>query len=247
MKKLLTIILSLFALNNSIVLANEIERPTPTSKKETIVETYEFYGNIADYETLIPKEITHNGNIYIKTDINVDEKTKTETLEISENSEKILEKNSKEKAITLFEKELNYDKDNLKGILKLDENSLNISKNEIENITNYETKKYTVYQDKTYYGLESNDYSLLPQTIIKNGTTLKLLTADFIKTNSKDTYNAECKYGGTYTKKIPTVKENVKNYKATATYKGTVTKEVVESRMVTVFYEKMEKNFGIAK
>ena len=70
----------------------------------------------------------------------------------------------------------------------------------------------------------------------------KLITADFVKTNSKDTYNCNTKYGGTYNKKIPSTKQVVKNYKATVTYKGNIEKEIVDKRIVTVFYEQGQSN-----
>ena len=241
MKKLICILFCTVLLNNSVLASETIEETsfvTPTSTKETVIETYTFNGDVLDYENLIPNEITHNNETYLKKDIKVDEQIKTETMEKTETLEKIITDKEKENAITLFDKELNYNKDNLKGILKLDENSLNISKNQVENITKYNNKKYTIYEDKTYYGLENNDYSLLPKSIMKDGVVLKLITADFVKTNSVDTYNAICKYGGTYTKKIPTSQEIVKDYKATVNYVGTVEKTVVESRNVTVFYEK---------
>ena len=241
MKKLICILFCTVLLNNSVLASETIEETsfaTPTSTKETVIETYTFNGDVLDYENLIPNEITHNNETYLKKDIKVDEQIKTETMEKTETLEKIITDKEKENAITLFDKELNYNKDNLTGILKLDENSLNISKNEVENITKYNNKKYTVYEDKTYYGLENNDYSLLPKSIMKDGVVLKLITADFVKTNSVDTYNAVCKYGGTYTKKIPTSQEIVKDYKATVNYVGNLEKTVVESRDVTVFYEK---------
>ena len=237
MKKLIFFIVFCIFLNN-ISLVFGAEQPTiePISTKETLIKTYEFAGNV-DYEPLIPNNIEHKGETFIKKDIKVEEEKRTENVDITEPVEKIISESEKSKAISLFEKELNYNKNNLKGILKLDESSLKIVKNEIENVTKYDTKKYTIYEDKTYYGLESNDYSLLPQTIIKDGVVLKLITADFVKTNSKDTYNCNTQYGGTYTKKIPTTKQVVKNYKATVNYKGNIQKEIVDKRIVTVFYE----------
>lgn len=237
MKKLIFFIIFCIFLNNiSLVLATEQNTIEAISTKETIIKTYEFAGNV-DYEPLIPNTIEHKKETFIKKDIKVEEEKRTENVDIIEPVEKIILESEKSKAISLFEKELNYNKDNLKGVLKLDENSLKIIKNEVENVTKYDTKKYTIYEDKTYYGLESNDYSLLPQTIIKDGVVLKLITADFVKTNSKDTYNCNTKYGGTYNKKIPSTKQVVKNYKATVNYKGNIQKEIVDKRIVTVFYE----------
>ena len=228
-----------FLLNTNIVFGNNYIKPVET--KETVIETYTFDGNVTNYEELIPNEINYNNKTYIKVDVNVEEKTRTETLEKTESVQKIVKENEKQNAINLFEKELNYNKDNLKGTLKLDKNSLSISKNKVENVTTYTNKKYTMYEDKTYYSLTSNDYSLLPKTIEKNGVYLKLISADFIKTNSNDIYNAVCKYGGTYTERIPNTKEVVKDYKATVTYIGTLEKTIVESRNVTVYYEPQNK------
>ena len=237
MKKLIFFIIFCIFLNNiSLVLATEQNTIEAISTKETIIKTYEFAGNV-DYEPLIPNTIEHKKETFIKKDIKVEEEKRTENVDIIEPVEKIILESEKSKAISLFEKELNYNKDNLKGVLKLDENSLKIIKNEVENVTKYHLQNYTIYEDKTYYGLESNDYSLLPQTIIKDGVVLKLITADFVKTNSKDTYNCNTKYGGTYNKKIPSTKQVVKNYKATVNYKGNIQKEIVDKRIVTVFYE----------
>lgn len=245
MKKLIFfIIFSIFLNSVSVVFATEQNNIEAISTKETIIKTYEFAGNI-DYEPLIPKNIEYKKEIFIKKDVNVEEQKRIENVDIVEPVEKIISENDKSKAINLFEKELNYNKDNLKGVLKLDESSLKVVKNEVENITKYDTKKYTIYEEKTYYGLESNDYSLLPQTIIKDGVVLKLITADFIKTNSKDTYNCNTKYGGNYTKKIPINKQIVKNYKASVNYKGDIQKEIVDKRIVTVFYEKEQSNNNI--
>ena len=226
-----------FLLNTNIVFGNNLVEVEPIETKETVIQTYRFDGSINNYEDLIPNEIDYNNKIYKKIDIKVDEKKRTETLEKIEPIEKIITEKEKINAINLFEKELNYNKDNLNGVLKLDEKSLNISKNKVENVTTYTNEKYTMYEDKTYYGLISNDYSLLPKTIEKNGTYLKLLSANFIKTNSNDIYNAVCKYGGTYTKRIPNTKEVVKDYKATVNYIGNLEKTIVESRTITVYYE----------
>lgn len=230
-----------FLLNTNIVFGNNLVEVEPVETKETVIQTYRFDGSINNYEDLIPNEIDYNNKIYKKIDIKVDEKKRTETLEKIEPIEKIITEKEKINAINLFDKELNYNKDNLKGKLKLDEKSLNISKNKVENITTYTNEKYTMYEDKTYYGLTSNDYSLLPKTIEKNGTYLKLISADFIKTNSNDIYNAICKYGGTYTKRIPNTKEVVKDYKVTVNYVGNLEKTIIESRTITVYYEPKNK------
>ena len=238
MIKKLFLILAFITFNFNTVFADEITPLTPFESKEILIQTYEFAGDVLNYEELVPNEVNHKGNVYRIADIKAQENTKTETIQKTEPIEKIVTDTEKSNVINLFEKELTIDKDNLKGILKLDENSLKITKNQVENLTNYKTEKYTIYEDKSYYGLESNDYALLPQTLNKDGKTLKLISAEFIKTNSNDIYNANCKYGATFTKKIPNTKEIVKDYKATVNYVGTVEKTVVESRNVTVFYEK---------
>ena len=227
------LIFAFIIFNLNTVFANEI---SPLESKEMLIQTYEFAGDVLNYKELIPNEINHKGNIYKMIDIKAEENTKIETIQKTEPIEKIVTDTKKSNVINLFEKELTIDKDNLKGTLKLDENSLEITKNQVENVTNYKTEKYTIYEDKSYYGLESNDYSLLPQTLNKNGKTLKLISAEFVKTNSNDIYNANCKYGATFTKKIPNTKEVVKDYKATINYVGEVEKTTVESRDVTVFY-----------
>lgn len=233
MLKKFFLICTLIISNLNTVFANEIN---PLESKEVLIQTYNFAGDVLNYKELIPNEINHKGNIYKMIDIKAEENTKIETINKTENVEKIVTDTKKENVITLFEKELNINNDNLKGTLKLDENSLEITKNQVENVTNYKTQKYSLFENKSYYGLESNDYSLLPQTLNKNGKTLKLISAEFIKTNSNDIYNANCKYGATFTKKIPNTKEVVKDYKATVNYVGELEKTTVESRDVTVFY-----------
>lgn len=233
---LIIIFIFIFKIN---IFANSLET---ISTKETLIKTFEIDGDV-NYEELIPNKIEHKEEFFIKTNVKlVDEKFRTENIDIVEPAEKIISEKEKNNAISLFEKEIEYKKENYNGTLKLDESSLKLVKNEVENITTYDTKKYTLYEDKTYYGLEENDYSLLPQTIIKDGIVLKLITADFIKTNSKDTYNAICKYGGAYQKKIPSTKQLVKTYKVTVNYKGSVSKKIIEKRIVDVAYEKITEN-----
>lgn len=240
MIKKLFLIFAFITFNFNTIFANEI--PLPLESKEILIQTYNFKGDILNYEELVPNEVIHKGNVYRIVDIKAQENTKTETIKLTENVDKIVTDIEKSNVINLFEKELTIDKDNLKGTLKLDENSLKITKNQVENVTNYKTEKYTIYEDKSYYGLESNDYALLPKTLNKNGKTLKLISAEFIKTNSNDTYNATCKYGATFTKKTPNTKEVVKDYKATVNYIGEVEKTIIESRDITVFYSQDDTN-----
>ena len=153
-----------------------------------------------------------------------------------------------EQLLDLFQNDLPYEKDDYKGILTKDIFSLKVEPSQVENNTIYTNKVVTLGENKTYYGLESNDYSLIPKTITKNGVTLNLVDANFLSTNNEaistvaDTsvgtlYNCNAVYKGSYIEKIPNTKTNVLDYKVTVNYKGIVQKEIFEKNIITVMYD----------
>lgn len=111
-----------------------------------------------------------------------------------------------------------YSKDGFTGELLLDTTSLSTERSGSKEVS------YTVTGTKTVSGLERNDPALVPQTMSKNGLTLKLKSVNWsvdgysIDENNLDggIYTATASYAGTGYKTVAT------GYITTARYSGTV-------------------------
>ena len=222
-----------------------------TEDKAKAIKIFESYEdtNLSD---VVFENFEHDNYNYIKDTVNIDRVTKEDTKEQIETLEVILSPNDKKnlsnaEIISLFQDTLIYEKDGYKGTLQKDLGSLKIEPNQIENKTTYTSQTITLSENRSYYGLENNDYGLIPKTITKNGVTLNLVDANFVSTNNEaissvaDTgvgtlYNCNALYKGSYVKKIPNTKTTILDYKATINYKGNVSKEIFEKNVVTVTY-----------
>ena len=219
--------------------------------KEKAIKVFETYEDI-NLDNVVFENFEYDNYNYTKDTINIDRITQKDVKEQIEQIEIIISPDEKEKfsaedIINLFEDELLYEKDDCKGILKKDISSLQIEPNQVENVTTYTSQTITLTENKVYYGFESNDYSLIPRTIVKNGVTLKLVDASFVSTNNEaistvantgvsTLYNCNTLYKGSYTKKIPNTKTVILDYKATINYKGDIVKETFEKNVITVNY-----------
>ena len=255
MKKLIMCLISILALNKTVFANNLVEIQTSITEDKTqaikIFESYE-ETNETDLKTLLFEDFEQDGFKYTKNSVDIEKVTKTDTIKTTESLDVILTKEEKEKLsnleiINLFQDGLPYEKDGYKGILQKDLTTLKIEPNKTESTTTYTNQTITLNQKKEYYGLESNDYALIPKTITKNGVTLNLVDANFVSTNNEaissvantgvgTLYNCTASYSGSYTKKIPNTKTNVIDYKATMEYKGDISKEIFEKNLITVSY-----------
>ena len=198
------------------------------------------------------EDFEQDGFKYIKNSVDIEKVTKTDTIKVLETLDVILTKQEREKLsnleiINLFQDGLPYEKDGYKVVLQKDLSSLKIEPNKTESTTTYTNQRITLNQQKEYYGLESNDYSLIPKTVVKNGVTLNLVDANFTNTNNEaissvantgvgTLYNCTASYSGSYIKKIPNTKTDIIDYKATMEYKGEISKEIFEKNLITVSY-----------
>ena len=198
------------------------------------------------------EDFEQDGFKYIKNSVDIEKVTKTDTIKVIETLDVILTKQEREKLsnleiINLFQDGLPYEKDGYKVVLQKDLSSLKIEPNKTESTTTYTNQRITLNQQKEYYGLESNDYSLIPKTVVKNGVTLNLVDANFTNTNNEaissvantgvgTLYNCTASYSGSYIKKIPNTKTDIIDYKATMEYKGEISKEIFEKNLITVSY-----------
>ena len=252
MKKLIMCLISILALNKTVFANNLVEIQTSiTEDKTKAIKIFESYEE-ADVKNMLFEDFQQDGFKYIKNSVDIEKVTKTDTIKATETLDVILTKEEKEKLsnleiINLFQDGLPYEKDGYKGILQKDLTTLKIEPNKTESTTTYTNQTITLNQKKEYYGLESNDYALIPKTVVKNGVTLNLVDANFVSTNNEaissvantgvgTLYNCNAVYKGSYIKKIPNTKTNVIDYKATMEYKGDISKEIFEKNLITVSY-----------
>lgn len=253
MKKFIMCLISTLILNQNIYANSLKELELSINDDRTkAIKIFESTEDI-DFKNVVFKDFEKDNFKYIKSHINVDRVTKEDVKEQQETLSIIITKEEKEKLnneqlLDLFQNDLPYEKDDYKGILTKDIFSLKVEPSQVENNTIYTNKAVTLSENKTYYGLESNDYSLIPKTITKNGVTLNLVDANFLSTNNEaistvaDTsvgtlYNCNAVYKGSYIEKIPNTKTNVLDYKITVNYKGIVQKEIFEKNIITVMYD----------
>ncbi len=255
MKKLIMCLISILALNKTVFANNLVEIQTSiTEDKTKAIKIFESYEEINETELkiLLFEDFEQDSFKYTKNSVDIEKVTKTDTIKATETLDVILTKKEKEKLsnleiINLFQDSLPYEKDGYKGILQKDLSSLKIEPNKTESNTTYTNQTITLNEKKTYYGLENNDYGLIPKTITKNGVTLNLVDANFVSTNNEaissvantgvgTLYNCNAVYKGSYIKKIPNTKTNVIDYKATMEYKGDISKEIFEKNLITVSY-----------
>lgn len=255
MKKLIMCLISILALNKTVFANNLFEIQTSITEDKTkaikIFESYEETDE-SNLKNILFEDFEQDGYNYIKSNVDIEKITQTDSINTTETLDVILTKEEKERLsnieiINLFQDSLTYEKDGYKGVLQKDLSSLKIEPNKTESTTTYTNQTITLNDKKTYYGLENNDYGLIPKTIIKNGVTLNLVDANFTNTNNEaissvantgvgTLYNCTATYSGSYIKKIPNTKTNVIDYKAKMEYKGDISKEIFEKNLITVSY-----------
>lgn len=250
MKKFIMCLLATLMLNQPIYASDLKEiKMSILDDKVKAVKVFESTQDI-DFKNVVFEDFEKDNFKYVKDSINVDRITKedkkeqTEVLSFILTKEQVADKN---KVLKLFQEKLQYKKDGYYGLLSKDENTLKIEPNKIESNTTYKKQVVTLNENKTYYGLESNDYGLIPKTITKNGVILNLVNANFVSTNNEaistvantgvgTLYNCNTTYKGSYTKQIPNTTTKVIDYKTSVEYKGNISKEIFDKNIITVTY-----------
>ena len=155
--------------------------------------------------------------------------------EKKQTKQKIVYTNNKYDVLNMFENKIEMTKDNMSGVLELQNNSLDIK------INDSYTEQYKVSLSKKYENVPSNELNNIPKTIEENGTTYYLVNpiwsiSQVEKVEGQDipiAYNGEMQYEGIKEKKI------IKSYLATVTYVGTLEKEETESITFNIKYKEI--------
>lgn len=191
--------------------------------------------NVEEYEKNIQKNITIDNVKYELQDISKQENKKMRYKEEKQTKQKIVYTNNKYDVLNMFENKIEMTKDNMSGVLELQNNSLDIK------INDSYTEQYKVSLSKKYENVPSNELNNIPKTIEENGTTYYLVNpiwsiSQVEKVEGQDipiAYNGEMQYEGIKEKKI------IKSYLATVTYVGTLEKEETESITFNIKYKEI--------
>lgn len=189
--------------------------------------------NVEEYEKNIQKNLTIDNVKYELQDISKQENKKMIYKEEKQTKQKIVYTNNKYDVLNMFENKIEMTKDNMSGVLELQNNSLDIK------INDSYTEQYKVSLSKKYENVPSNELNNIPKTIEENGTTYYLVNpiwsiSQVEKVEGQDipiAYNGEMQYEGIKEKKI------IKSYLATVTYVGTLEKEETESITFNIKYK----------
>lgn len=202
--------------------------------QQIITEVYEVSSDIAP-ETLVKEDFTRNSILYTFDRIT---KETTESIEkkTAEKEVSVPVKNkSLDSNLDLLQPSIPYqDEEQYTGNLYLDPASVKITTN------GYSSRSKTLSETKTYSGLEYNDPNVLPQTIQKSGSTLKISNVKWkeeslIEDGSiPSTYTAVVTYSKKVSSSVPT------GYTMTAKYSGEVQKTDKNITAYTIIYSGTE-------
>lgn len=176
----------------------------------------------------------------------LDNSTKTggdiiETIDINTTKTIKSDSNKTNKILEQLPEEIKYDKNDFKGIYKLDINSINVK-------TQYNGyREYLVEDTKIYSNLDTNDLNNIPKQIMKDGMVLDLITTNWEVTETRQIqdnsipskYKATCYYA---TKKRV---DNPLTYIVTAEYNGTADKVIENDYTYEITYKHIstDKNY----
>lgn len=192
--------------------------------------------NHKEYKNSIASEITVDGSKYQLKDIKEQENMITLTKDKEEQEQKIVNTNNKNSALNSFEKEKKIDEDGYTGIIELQQDSINLVANE-----SY-IEEYKVSLKKEYNNVPQNELNNIPKTIQENGTTYYLIDPvwNIAETQNVDGQELPVSYNGVMNYEGVKQRRVIKNYIATATYKGTLQKEEADSITYNMTYEEIK-------
>lgn len=188
-----------------------------------------------NFKNSIENEITIDNVKYQLEAVNQKENKEINEIEKEKTLEKVVKTNDKYNILNSFEGKIKDEQDGMKGILELQNNSLEIRVND-----SYK-EEYKVYLTKKYNNVSSNELNNIPKTIKENGTTFYLINpvwnvSKIEKVEGQEVpieYSGEMNYEGIKERTI------IKNYLAKVTYKGTLEKEEVKSITFNLKYKEV--------
>lgn len=190
---------------------------------------------VEDYKSKINEELEIDGVNYkiesINEKENVTEVSKKQTVQ----EQKVVTTKDKYEILKTFEDKKEYETDGYEGALELDYDTLKVEVND-----SY-IEQYKVTLEKEYNNVKSNELINVPKTIIEDGVTYYLTDPiwnvyKIEKIEGKDVptaYSGNMIYEGIKERTIVT------SYIATADYKGTLSKEKVESVTFNITYKEI--------
>lgn len=196
-----------------------------------VVKSYEVPADV-NVDDIIEMNMVRDGKQYEARDIlqkktpgNVDSREANKKVTIASDTK------NKQEVLKKLDSTTFYSEGGYEGYLELDEESVTT---ETSGTSNY---SYNLTEKKEYTGLEKNDPSLIEQSIVKNGVTLKLSDVNWVSMGSTvngnsivSTYKAVATYSGVaYGSKAD-------GYIVHANYKGTATKHVDGDIIYSIIY-----------
>ena len=214
-----------------MAVATETRQESTPGGDQLITKVYELSPE-EDPKSLIEEDFEQDGFLFQYRDMTKESIKKTESKAVTQTVTVESQSEDTEENLDLLEGAIPYDSDGFSGILTLVPSSVKTE------AAGYETRSYTVSDTRTYADLAYNDPSAIPQTVQKNGLTLRLsgvtwqgqggtgANGSLIPTS----YTATANYSGTGSTQYAT------GYLTTADYSGVVTKAEIEKVIYTLSY-----------
>lgn len=190
---------------------------------------------VEDYKAEINQELEIDGVKYkienIEEKQNITKKSQKQTIE----EQKIVKTDDKYEILKMFEDKKEYEKDGYKGVLELEHNNLEIE------INDSYMEQYKVTLEKEYKNVKSNELMNIPKTIIEDGVTYYLTNPiwNIYKIEKIEGNDVPIAYSGNMIYEGIKERTIVTSYIATAKYKGTLSKEEVESVTFNITYKEI--------
>lgn len=222
---------SLASDKEAVYQADTVEQ-TEIDGKQTIVKTFELPPD-ADPEALRESAFAQGGYKFVwertdKTEIMGENKKNAEETFSMETATK-----DTEKVVAAFPPTRKYEKDGYTGTLTLDKDSVKTE------VAKYNTVKDSHAHEATKkYTRDAKDESLIPDSIVQDGVKLPLSSLSWAKVPPEEGSDAPTKWTATavYSATTYTERKVESGYRASAVYKGEVSKEAVKSVKYTVSY-----------
>lgn len=200
--------------------------------KLLVVKTFEV-PNGTPAQNLVEKELTRDSLRYEVRDILQKElesdpeyKTVSKTISVDTDTD------DEQVLLTKLSPVIDYSEDGFEGQLALNPQSLTVEATEAEGYS------YTIKDVQDFCGLNRNDPYYVPESVSKNGATLKLANIDWSPMGERydgnsvpALYTATATYSGEASGSRPTA------FKASATYTGEVMRATSGSILYTLVYE----------
>ena len=220
-------------------ISNAVPYPTDIQLMEQGERSYIYktYTVAADYDpnNLIETSFSQGGYHFQYSEIiHREHSPESRAKPVSETKTIESETDDKSKILELMGDKLQYsDNDGYKGEMHINPDTLQITENGRTSYT------YTISDIREYTGLDRNDPSYIPQTVMKSGVTLYLQSIGWNVTTSENMGYSDIptSYSATAVYSAPATGSKTAGYTATVTFSGEAKKELVGKNIYTIVYE----------